>query len=280
MIGYTNSSSIIDSQTAGQAIQDFKYLGPGETKVFRPAFSFRRSGYKWAGILVLLIMGLGVFYSLDGNFDSLFGRGKGKSLPAEDPLAKKAEEAQKIIRKALPSEEGPAKKTEEVIEAKKGPPPPLKQPMPKRGEDTIVVKEGWTLSMVAKQYFSAVNNSLLDILLETNPQITNIDLIFPGQKIKIPDLTEESLLLRGSDGRYYIFVGTFASAEEVRGYKNEPGLREKKLKVVSRQVSPRETWYRIVAEEFETQEEALVVIRALKGKRLLPLLECLPRKTA
>jgi len=75
-------------------------------------------------------------------------------------------------------------------------------------------------------------------------------------------------------------VGTFASAEEVRGYKNEPGLRGKKWKVVPRQVSRRESWYRILAEEFETQEEALVVIRALKGKRLLPLLECLPRKTA
>jgi hypothetical protein len=280
LIGYTNSSSIIDSQTAERAIQDFKYLGYRETKIFRPASSFLRSGYKWAGILVFLIVGLGVFYFQDGILDSLLGRGKGKSLPAEDLLPMKAKEAQIIKKEALPSTAGPAKKTEEVIEAKKESPPPPRQPMPKRGEDIIVVKEGWTLSMVARQYFSALNMSLLDILMETNPQITDMDLIFPGQKIKIPDITEESLLRRDSDGRYHILVGTFASAEEVRGYKNEPGLRGKKWKVVPRQVSRRESWYRILAEEFETQEEALVVIRALKGKRLLPLLECLPRKTA
>jgi hypothetical protein len=107
-----------------------------------------------------------------------------------------------------------------------------------------------------------------------------MDLIFPGQKIKIPDVTEESLLRRGSDNRYYMILGTFVSAEEVRRYKDEPGLRGKKLKVVARKVSPRDTWYRIVAEEFETKEEALGLIRALKGKRQLPLLECLPRKTA
>jgi general secretion pathway protein A len=280
LIGYTNSNSIIDSQIADQAIGDFKYLGARESKILRPSFSFLRSHYKWLGALALLILCLGVFSFYDRDFDSLLGRGKEKSLPAEEPLAKKPEETQKIKTEALPSKKGPAKKAEEIIEAQKAPPAPLRQPMPKRGEDVLVVKEGWTLSLVAKQYFSATNNSLLDILLEANPEIADMDLIFPGQKIKIPDITEESLLRRGSDNRYHILLGTFVSAEEGRRYKDEPDLRGKKLKVVFRKVSPRETWYRIVAEEFETQEEALSLIRALKGKKLLPLLECLPRKTA
>jgi general secretion pathway protein A len=280
LIGYTNSSSIIDSQIADQAIQDFKYLKSSKKEMFRPAFSRIRAHYKWVGILALLVICLGVFSFYDRNFYSRIWKGKEKSLPAEEPLAKKLEETQKIKSEALPSKEGPAKKAEEIIEAKKGLTPPLKQPMPERGEDLIVVKEGWTLSLVAKQYFSAINNSLLDILLEANPQIMDMDLIFPGQKIKIPDITEESLLRRGSDNRYHILLGTFVSAEETRGYKDAPGLRGKKLKVVARKVSPRETWYRIVAEEFETKEEALDLIRALKGKRLLPLLECLPRKAS
>ena len=280
LIGFTNSSSIIDSKIADQAIRDFRYLKSSKKETLLPAFSSIRAHYKWVGILALLIICLGVFSFYGRNFYSLIGKGKEKSLPAEEVVAKKAEETQKVKKEVFPSKEGPARKTEEVIEAEKGVPPPLKQSVPKRGEDLIVVKEGWTLSLVAKQYFPALNNSLLDILLEANPQIMDMDLIFPGQKIKIPDITEESLLRRGSDNRYHILLGTFVSAEEIRGYKDEPSLRGKKLKVVSRRVSPRETWYRIEAEEFETKEEALGLIRALKGKRLLPLLECLPRKTA
>jgi cell division protein FtsN len=48
---------------------------------------------------------------------------------------------------------------------------------------------------------------------------------------------------------------------------------------MSRRVSPREAWYRIVAGPFQTREEALKFIQTLKAKKLLPLLDCLPRKT-
>jgi hypothetical protein len=150
--------------------------------------------------------------------------------------------------------------------------------MPKLKEEIILVKEGWTLSSVSLQYFSGINNSLLDFMLEANPEITDINLIFSGQKIKIPQITEETLLQRGSDNRYQIYLGTFAAAQEAGRYKDQPALKEKNLKVTSRPVSPREAWYRIVAGPFQTREEALQTIQALKAKKLLPLLDCLPRK--
>ena len=275
LIGFTKSSDIVDSQIAGQAVEDFKYLQSPRKKI-RPAFSSMRSHYKWVGILALLIICLGVFSFYDRDFYSLIWKGKEKILPAEEALVKKTEKTPKAIKTI---KEGPAQKTEEVVGVKKASLPPPK-PMTKRAESLIVVREGWTLSNVAKEYFSALNNSLLDILLEANPEIVDMDLIFRGQKIKIPDITEESLLRRGSDNRYHVLLGTFVKAEEIRRYKDEPILRGKKLKVVSRRVSPRDTWYRIVAEEFKTEEEAMGLIRVLKGKRLLPLLECLPRKKA
>jgi cell division protein FtsN len=74
-------------------------------------------------------------------------------------------------------------------------------------------------------------------------------------------------------------LGTFRTAQEVQSYRNEPALVNKTLKVVKRQVSPRETWYRALVGEFQGKEEALKAIQALKGKKLLPLLDCLPKKT-
>lgn len=133
--------------------------------------------------------------------------------------------------------------------------------------------------MVAQKYYPAINLSLLDLFLEANPQIPNPDLIFPGQEIKIPHLTEESLLHRVSENTYQVYLGTFRTAQEVQSYKNEPALVNKTLKVVKRQVSPRETWYRALAGDFQGKEEALKAIQGLKGKKRLPLLDCLPKKT-
>jgi hypothetical protein len=140
------------------------------------------------------------------------------------------------------------------------------------------VKEGWTLSSVGRQYFSGINHSLLDFMLEANPEITDVNLIFSGQKLKIPHITGETLLLRSPDNRYQIYLGTFATAQEAGRYKDAPALKEKNLKVTPRRVSPREAWFRVVAGPFQTREEALKSIQTLKAKKLLPLLDCLPRK--
>jgi len=217
------------------------------------------------GVLVLLLIGLGFFAFFYFDFPSAPWKATGKIPPPEK--RPEALEAKKI---PPPAGEGTG--------AKKDSPQPVKRPMPKLEEKTIRVKEGWTLSSVALQYFSRINHSLLDFMLEVNPEITDINLIFSGQKIKIPYITEETLLRRGPDNRYQLYLGTFATAQEAARYKDEPALREKKLKVISRRVSPQEDWYRIMAEEFETREEALNLIRTLKGKKLLPLLDCLPRK--
>jgi cell division protein FtsN len=40
-----------------------------------------------------------------------------------------------------------------------------------------------------------------------------------------------------------------------------------------RKVSPEETWYRVTAGKFDTREEGLKTIRALKKKGLLPALK-------
>ncbi len=75
-------------------------------------------------------------------------------------------------------------------------------------------------------------------------------------------------------------MGAFRTAQEAQPYKNDPALANKTLKIVKRQVSPQETWYRVLAGDFRSREEALKTIQALKAKKLLPLLDCLPKKTA
>jgi general secretion pathway protein A len=138
-------------------------------------------------------------------------------------------------------------------------------------EGTYIKAEGgWNLFSLAKRNYGATNPTLIDLLLEANPQITDMNLIQLNQSIMIPRITEELLLTQESHQAYKIHLGTFGNESEVRIFRDEPLLGGKKLGIVPRKVSSRETWYRIYAGEFKTKEEAQRTIQALKQKGLLP----------
>jgi len=262
--GYQTSSPIIDSKIAKETIKDISSPQPRKSGIFREVFNQVRFHYKIIGILFIFLGGLGFF--------SLFPRDSSLSIL-------------KVMVNLFPSTERPMGTGGNILPSggqpimKKGTIPISEERPPEKREGEIIeVKKGWNLSLLALHYYPVVNTSLLDFILEANPEITDSNLIFPYQKIKIPKIIEESLLIKGSDNNYNIHLGTFDSTPDVHVYKDEPLLRGKKLTVVPRRVSPRETWYRIVLGGFSTKEEGLKTIQALKEKRLLPLLDCLPKK--
>jgi general secretion pathway protein A len=263
LIGYSNTSPIIDSKIVDQAIKDYGYLQV--TKPAFPASKFpRRRSYAILGLLLLLGICLAGYFLLRPDFAPPDMQFKGKILPSEERSAEQRE-----VKMIEVKEDSAAGK----------PPGPKPRPEPKPEEEVFAVREGWVLSTIAQKYYPVLNLSLLDFFLEANPRITNLDLIFRGQTIKIPILTEESLLQQVSENTYQVYLGTFRTAQEAQPYRNEPALLNKTIKVVKRQVSPRETWYRVTVGDFQGKEEALKSIQILKGKKLLPLLDCLPKKT-
>jgi cell division protein FtsN len=106
--------------------------------------------------------------------------------------------------------------------------------------------------------------------LEANPEITDFNLIKINQKIKIPEVTEELLIMNSSDNTFKIHVGTFATPEAAKQFANEPALTGKKIDTIPRKVSKNETWYRVLVGNFKSREECQQVISTLKEKGLLP----------
>ena len=137
--------------------------------------------------------------------------------------------------------------------------------------EIAAVKKGQTMSQLTQKYYGIVNVTLLDFLLDLNPEITNVHLILVDQKIKIPHITEELLIIPHSDRTYSIHAGTFDTSEPAELYRGEPALKGKKIEILPRKVSPRETWYRVVIEKFENKDEALKTISLLRRKGLLPV---------
>jgi type II secretory pathway predicted ATPase ExeA len=133
-----------------------------------------------------------------------------------------------------------------------------------------VVREKDNLSTLVRKRYGEAGETVIDLVLESNPDITNIHLIRIDQALKFPRLSEESLIA-GSPGKgFRIHAGTFAASGTAKGLRKEAVLSGKELEILPRQVSPTETWYRVMAGPFASREECLNVISALREKGFLP----------
>jgi hypothetical protein len=137
----------------------------------------------------------------------------------------------------------------------------------------VSIKEGATICDLAQKYYRLSNTTLADYILEFNPDITNPNLIRANSKIKIPEIKEESLIIRGLDNTCKVHLGTFLRPESAQRYKEEPALQGKEIDVVPRKFPNGEVWYRVSAGKFPSWEKSLEIIQALKEKGLLPLLK-------
>jgi hypothetical protein len=230
-------------------------------------------------ILLLLGVALVIFLGLKYMNVSLHNPGEKPSIN-QTAVSRSSAQPSPEIKPGLPSNIVPT-----LIPENKGIPSETHRPIPispaplasskaeSRLKQIIAVEKGGTLYSLSTKYYNVASTTFVDLILEFNPTITNAHLIKEHQKIKIPEITEASLIIQFSDDTYKVYLGTFLKPEDARQFRNEPVLQGKEIEVIPRKVSPKETWYRLVAGRFETREEALKTIQALREKRLLPILQ-------
>jgi general secretion pathway protein A len=134
----------------------------------------------------------------------------------------------------------------------------------------VEAKAGTNLSLLALKYYNKANTTLMDHILEQNPEITDPNLILVDQKIKIPEITESLLLLPSSNGVCKVHLGTFSNPQYAARYIDDIDLPGKKMEVVPRKVSQTGMWYRVLAGPFMSKNEGLKAIEELKRQGLLP----------
>jgi len=146
-----------------------------------------------------------------------------------------------------------------------------------RPTEAVIVKKGQSITRLAKKHYGMSNITLADLILDSNPEITNAHRIAVNQKIRMPKITEGSLIVPSSDRTYKINVGTFWSPEFAKLYRAEPSLKGKEIEVITRKATPKETWYRVVVGKFDSTDEVLKMISILKERNLLPLFGAAPK---
>jgi len=137
----------------------------------------------------------------------------------------------------------------------------------------IIVKRGLSLSLLALQYYNEANIMLIDYILELNPEINDLDLIQINQKIRLPDISGVQFLIRASNNLCKVHLETFANPNEALQYKRQVAIKGRNIEIVTRKVSPRETWYRVLAGPFPNKEDAIQLIADLNKSGLAPSLQ-------
>jgi general secretion pathway protein A len=277
LMGYSLSRKKIDADIIREVIKDME--GPLSQKTFFSSIvtaikEFRLSPPRLnsllskASLVVLSFLCLGGFvFLIDRYFQPLPAKTWGIKSPRSPYVDTKPSSTS-------PPHQGPAALKPASPEfAKLGSPNAPLTFMSEEDQSTkiVTVKRGDTISSLTEIYYGMANQTLMDFILDLNPEITDVHLILVDQKIKIPKVTKELLSTKSDDNSYKIQVGTFQSPDFVRFYINEPALEGRKVKIFPRKVSPQETWYRLVVEPFDNKDECLRVIDQLKEKGLLPI---------
>ena len=152
-------------------------------------------------------------------------------------------------------------------------PGPMPSAVHRHGDDinivTIEAKQGTSLSSIALKYYKEANATLIDHILELNPEITNPALILVNQKIKVPEMSSSLLIKQSLNGTYKVHLGTFSTSREAAQYMDEIDFERGSLEVVPRKITPRETWYRVMAGPFADRDNALKAVEDMKQRGLL-----------
>jgi general secretion pathway protein A len=272
-VGYELTQKRIDVDIIQKVIEELE--GPGspkrslpsikQTKAQRPSAPHSKVSIKIVSFAMLALVCLGgVLLLIRGGFQ------KGSTQWGELKTFKShSVDTQNPKSKSIPPE------------SLKLPPLPSPSHVDKRKEkqfiEMVTVKAGQTISSLSQEYYRMTHTTLLDIILDFNPEITNVHLILINQEIKIPKITEELFIIQSSEGTCKIHVGTFSNPDISKLYRNERFLMGKEIEVLPRKVSAQETWYRVVVGKFDNREEALKAIHLLREKGLLPFFRKSPR---
>jgi type II secretory pathway predicted ATPase ExeA len=133
-------------------------------------------------------------------------------------------------------------------------------------KEIIEVKQGATLYSIAYRYYKMADETFIDHILQFNPEITNPNLILVNQKIKIPEMTESSLIVRNSERVYKVHMRTFRNQKIADQYRRDAASMGKEIEIVPWKVSREETWYRVMVGPFATQEDGLIFIKGMKKR--------------
>lgn len=129
------------------------------------------------------------------------------------------------------------------------------------------VKPKEYLYRIATEEYGIVNDTVLDVIHMANPDINNLDLIFAGQIIRLPQISRKDLIVKGPSGRFYIHYASHYQFEDAQ--KTVLDLIGDNMKAfIIPSIQGSNSVYRVYCGFFYSRLEAEEKIETLELKRL------------
>jgi len=127
------------------------------------------------------------------------------------------------------------------------------------------VGPGEVLSAVVTRNYGRAELTLLDVVKSANPDVTNIDVLRVGQRLKLPVYEPGKQLERTDGARYQLhLVTTWDRDEALKKLKPAVAKLGRQVTVVPVTMTEHETAYRVLVGDFGDRREAEAFYREFR----------------
>ncbi len=128
---------------------------------------------------------------------------------------------------------------------------------------TMKVGPGDTVAKLAARHYGRIDSGILDMVRKANSDLGNIDLIFEGQRIKLPAITDTARVM------FTVSVASYHSIDEATAVFLDLVKKGFKATIYPHLDTQGNTWYRVTIGTFREQDKAEVYARQLKTQGFL-----------
>lgn len=120
---------------------------------------------------------------------------------------------------------------------------------------------------LARRVYGTANESIIDIIHMRNPGLRNVNRIYPGQKLILPELKRDDLIIRDKSGLYEIYYASFYRLTDAKICAESLIRENNKAFSVSAQQGDNSV-HRVYVGKFATRKEAQSILNKLELKYL------------
>lgn len=133
--------------------------------------------------------------------------------------------------------------------------------------ETVRVREGDSVSEIARRKYGQASHTILDLLKLANPDLYDIDVISVGQTIRLPELGEGFPVLSDGGGHYALLVYSSPQAGHASALQSALRGRGFEARVSTGSIGGKKPTYRVLVSGFTDRDDVADV-----GKQLQKLL--------
>jgi phage tail protein X len=167
-------------------------------------------------------------------------------VPAQvEPVRLTDSESQEIGPNAIGATPDESAEEEPAPAATAAPEPEPVAPAPEKQQKALMAKSGDMVSALGTKEYGTLTNTILDMIKRANPGIKDLDRIYVGDKILIPPIDIDSLIVVEDNGTLSIHLATFSAESDAQQFKKMLADRNYAPSVYPVNIIGSKPWYRV-----------------------------------